>query len=58
MMFTPVSFALAGYGVRGHLAGNTIRLFREHVRDVLQYEHYSDDWDEEDDASGWRPRYD
>ena len=58
MKFTPITFALAGYGVRGHLAGKTIRLFREHVKDVLQYEHYADDWDEEDDANGWRPCYD
>ena len=57
MKFTPISFALAGYGVRGHMAGKTIRLWREHVRDELQFEHYSDDWNEEDDVFGWRSCY-
>ena len=30
------------------------RLYKEPKRDDSKYEHYADDWDEEDDASGWR----
>ena len=43
----PAPLWLSGYADR-----NTIRLFNEHRRDENQY--YSDDWDEEDDANGWR----
>lgn len=58
MKYSPFVLQLAGYGVRGHYSVKPIRLWCEHVRDVLQYEHYADDWDEEDDAMGWRPCYD
>lgn len=54
MKFSPVSVSLAGYGASGLFDKRTIRLFREHKRDETQYSHYSDDWDEEDDANGWR----
>ena len=45
-------FAVAGYGSRGLFNSRTVSLNDRHE---LQYEHYSDDWDEEDDANGWRP---
>ena len=54
MKFSPVKFSLAGYGASGLFDKRTIRLFREHKRDETQYSRYSDDWDEEDDANGWR----
>lgn len=54
MNFSPIRIDLAGYGLRGHKGGKVIRLFREHIKDECQYEHWADDWDEEDDASGWR----
>ena len=44
-------FAIAGYGARGLFNSRTVSLNDRHE---LQYEHYSDDWDEEDDANGWR----
>ncbi|MBQ7220688.1 MAG: hypothetical protein IJS28_06900 [Synergistaceae bacterium] len=47
-------FSLAGYGEAGVFSSRSIRLFNEHTRDELQFEHYADDWDEEDDANGWR----
>ena len=49
MMFSPLS--LAGYGFQDVFSNRTIRLANEHERDELQFEHYADDWDEEDD--GW-----
>ena len=40
--------------LNGHKNSLTIRLFREHRLDELQFEHYADDLDEEDNANGWR----
>ena len=54
MIYSPAKFSLAGYGQSGLFDKRTIRLFREHKRDETQYSRYSDDWDEEDDANGWR----
>ena len=45
---------MAGYATQPRFDGRSIRIFREHRRDELQYEHYADDWFEEDDANGWR----
>ena len=46
-----VDFAIAGYGARDFFNSRTVCLNDRHE---LQYEHYADDWDEEDDANGWR----
>ncbi len=55
MKFTPMGIELAGYAAAACLTNKrTVRLFNEHRRDELQYQHYADDWDEEYDADGWR----
>lgn len=51
MIFKP-SY-LAGYAEAGLFGTRTVRLFREHVRDDVQFEHWADDWEEEDDAWRW-----
>jgi hypothetical protein len=49
-----IGFTLAGYASQSRFDTRTIRLFKEHKRNELQSLHYADDWDEEDDANGWR----
>ena len=49
-----IGFALAGYATQPRFDTKKISLFWEHGRKQLQHSHYADDWDEEDDANGWR----
>ena len=56
MLFSQTLFPIAGVGYKGLYGGTTLRLFDKYRRDELQFEHWADDWDEEDDANGWRCR--